>query len=489
MSSLVSSLGIKKQIKKATERIIVDAPSGIFEPINPEYAALKLKLKEEAKALGERNLPRTEQSTRSGTAEMSVDNEIQRVVNSYHEAAIAKIQHLEEVIDRETKEAKQKLSEIPLLPDRFNQTINSYLNNNATNFNKAKKEFNLVKQEYESFREANHLKRTCNIRSGMHKCLSWLFAILVIFFEVVLNFSFFAENLEGGAIAGAKYAFFCSAFNILISALIGYWIIRNINHVRPIRKAFGWFGVLLVILSISVIGFGVGHIRDAMQIPLDELERTGETVASIALGSFKENPFNLTDIYSWILVGLTIVFGIGGCIDGYLYDDAYPGYSKIANKFNIASADWAGELEVRRNEINDIQDEFVNLITEQVHACDNGLECINKSRLDKEQTLAAYEAAKRSADKAFQTLVSLFRSENTKYRTDPAPKYFEEPIVLDLEQLPVVVSAPDDTAEYENLKNEILKLHNETQNIRSEIIKAFNEQEAKIQLEKEQMNV
>lgn len=489
MSSLKASFGVKKQVKQKEERIIVDTPVSLFEPINPEYVALKLKLKEEAKELGKLNLPKFDQSTRTGTAEMSVDNEIQRVVTGYHEIAISKIQHLEEIIDREKKEVRQKIDQTRLLPNQFNQEINTYLNNNATIFNKCKKDFELIKQEYETFRNENNLKRTANVRSFLYKLNSWLAAIIVVFLEVLINYSFFAENLEGGALAGATYAFCCSAFNIAIAAFIGYWLIRNVNHVNSQRKVLGWFGVCLAILSVTLIGFGVGHIRDAMQIPLDELEKLGETVPVIALTSFKENIFGLSDINSWILVGLTILFGIGGCIDGYFYDDSYPGYSKITIKFNLASDDWSGELEERRNNINDIQKRYVDQITTQVHACDNGLECINKALLDSKQTLVAYDAARRSADKAFQTLVSLFRSENTKYRTEAAPKYFSDPIILDLNELPKVIVDSDDPTEFENLTNEVKTLHAETQKIRSAIIDAFNEQEAKIQLEKEKMNV
>lgn len=485
--SLKTSLGISKQYKKKAERIIFDAPVSIFEPINPELVALKLKLKEEAKDLGERNLPKTEQSTRSGTAEISVDNEIQRVVTGYYEAAISKIQHLEEVTDREKKEVPQRINETRLLPFQFNQEVNTYLNNNATEFARSKKDYELNRQEYEAFRKENNLQRTANIRTD--KIYSWAAAIIVIFIEVLLNYSFFSENLEGGAWAGMKFAFFCSAFNVGLAAMIGYWIIRNVNHVKPTRKAFGWFGVIFALTSVITIGLAVGHLRDAMQIPLDELEQLGQTVASVALTSFKENMWGLNDIYSWILFGLTVLFGVGACIDGYLYDDPYPGYSNVAKKFILASEDWAGELEARRNDINDIQKKYVELITTQVHACDNGLECINKSKLDKEQTLTAYNAALRSADKAFQTLVSLFRSENTKHRTTPAPAYFEDFIVLDLKKLPDVIVSDDDKNEIQDLVKEVKLLHSETTSIREKIIAAFNEQEAKIQLEKEKMNV
>lgn len=481
--SLKTSLGIKNQRIKSKERIIVDAPVSIFEPINPELVALKLKLKEEAQALGERELPKSDQSVRTGTAEMCVDNEVQRVVTEYYEAAISKIQHLEEVNDREKKEVSQKITQTRLLPDQFNQEVNTYLNNNATNFAAIKKEYSLTKQEYETFRQENKLERTANIRSSLHKIFSWVAAIAVILIEVALNYSFFAENLEGGAVAGMRYAFFCSAINVGLAASIGYWIIRNINHVNSTRKAFGWFGVFLAIFCVCMIGFGVGHIRDAMQ--------TSDPMyaAEIALRNFQNGFWKLKDIYSWVLFGLTVLFGSFACIDGYCYDDPYPGYSKIAQKFNQISEDWAGELEARRNDINEIQKDFVERITTQVHACDNGLECINKTKLDKEQTLLAYDAALRSADKAFQTLVSLFRSENTKYRSTSAPAYYEDPIILDLQKLPPVVVADDDQLEVEMLKTEVKRLHSETQGIRQEIIKAFNDQEAKIQLEKEKMNV
>ena len=47
----------------------------------------------------------------------------------------------------------------------------------------------------------------------------------------------------------------------------------------------------------------------------------------------------------------------------------------------------------------------------------------------------------------------------------------------------------DDKNEIQDLVKEVKLLHSETTSIREKIIVAFNEQEAKIQLEKEKMNV
>lgn len=85
---------------------------------------------------------------------------------------------------------------------------------------------------------------------------------------------------------------------------------------------------LLFCLSL-LIGFLVAHYRDALQIPLEELS-PNQTAERIALQTFLENPFGLSDIYSWMLLLLTLVFGILACFDGYRFDDPYPGFSSIA---------------------------------------------------------------------------------------------------------------------------------------------------------------
>lgn len=229
---------------------------------------------------------------------------------------------------------------------------------------------------------------------------------------------------------------------------------------------------------VLFIGFVVAHYRDALQIPLEDL-LPGQTAASIALETFSSSPLALSDIYSWLLLLLTVFFGVSSCIDGYCYDDPYPGYSAVSRKYMAVTDRWADAIEERRFEINQTKEEFLNLFKEYISTVQNGLVHAKKTFHSKQLTLTAYQDAHRSADKAFQSLVSEFRSENSKYRTTPPPVYFSQKEVLDLNASPDVPNT-DYTQDLEVLSRMVDDLHNDSEKIRGEIIKAFDEEDAKL---------
>ena len=149
-----------------------------------------------------------------------------------------------------------------------------------------------------------------------------------------------------------------------------------------------------------------------------------------------------------------------------------------------STQDWAEYLESRRNHIVELQQSFVEGVRTTVNECDGHMVSIERALQEKEACLSAYQSALRSADKAYQTLVSLFRNENRKHRTTEPPSYFESEIVLDLTELPEVRSRIKSEM-LDELRLEIKTLRQDAESIRAEILNAFNEQEAKIQLEKE----
>ena len=140
---------------------------------------------------------------------------------------------------------------------------------------------------------------------------------------------------------------------------------------------------------------------------------------------------------------------------------------------------WADAIEERRFEINQTKEEFLNLFKEYISTVQNGLVHAKKTFHSKQLTLTAYQDAHRSADKAFQSLVSEFRSENSKYRTTPPPVYFSQKEVLDLNASPDVPNT-DYTQDLEVLSRMVDDLHNDSEKIRGEIIKAFDEEDAKL---------
>lgn len=78
MSNNANVMTVGASVTK-TQTSTVFIPDAEFPVIDPTNVAKQINLLEEAKQLGERNLPPQNQPSRFGTAEMKIDTEIQRV--------------------------------------------------------------------------------------------------------------------------------------------------------------------------------------------------------------------------------------------------------------------------------------------------------------------------------------------------------------------------------------------------------------------------
>ena len=464
-----------------TQASTVFIPDAEFPVIDPTDVAKQINLLEEAKQLGERNLPPQNQPSRFGTAEMKIDTEIQRVVAGYQARATARVEELDAMNTKAIVEGKENVIQTRLLPKQFKEEVRSYLNDRSTEFQERRSEYVTTAREYEKFRKENGLERTCNISTTGDRWTAYAVLLFCVVFEGIVNSSLFATNLEGGLFQGFFHAFIASLLNVTLAFVLGYRGIRYINHVSK-----RWVGLICLAFFIGLsvlIGLLVAHYRDALQIPLEEL-LPNQTAERIALQTFQENPLGLSDIYSWMLLLLTLVFGVVACFKGYRFDDPYPGFSSIAKKYYEQTAIWADVIEDLRLGVNEIKEKFLNLITENIQVTHNTMVHAQKTFHSKKLTLNAYQLAHRSADKAFQSLVSEFRSENSKYRNTPVPAYFSEKVTLDLDASPSVPSK-DFTSDLEELEQMINVLRDDSENIREEIIQAFNEEDAKLLQEKE----
>ncbi len=475
-NSVMTVSGSVNKLQSAT----VFIPDSQFPVIDPKNVAAQINLLQEAKALGEKNLPPTNQASRFGTREMDIDTEIQRVVSGYQERAIARVEALDAVELKAIGDTKEEITQTRLLPNLFKQEVQSYLNNASTEYEETRADFQTTQKEYETFRRENGLERTCNFPGRGRTILSLALLALFILVEGCANSSLFATNLEGGWLDGFIYAILASAINVGIAFFLGFRGVRYINHNK--KQWIGFASLTICALLVLFIGFVVAHYRDALQIPVEEL-LPGQTAASVALQTFSENPFALSDIYSWLLLLLTLFFGVSACLDGYWFDDPYPGYSAVAKKYLAATDIWAEVIEDRRIEVNSIKEKFLELFKEHILSVQNGLVHAKKTFHSKQLTLTAYQDAHRSADKAFQTLVSKFRSENTKYRTEPPPQYFGQKEVLDLDASPNVPTT-DFTQALDELAKMVDDLRNDSEKIRGEIIQAFDKEDAKLLEEK-----
>ena len=141
-----------------TQTSTVFIPDAEFPVIDPTNVAKQINLLEEAKQLGERNLPPQNQPSRFGTAEMKIDTEIQRVVAGYQARATARVEELDAMNTKAIVEGKENVIQTRLLPKQFKEEVRSYLNDRSTEFQETRSEYVTTAREYEKFRKGHFRK-------------------------------------------------------------------------------------------------------------------------------------------------------------------------------------------------------------------------------------------------------------------------------------------------------------------------------------------
>ena len=176
-------------------------------------------------------------------------------------------------------------------------------------------------QEYERFRQSNGLKR-----AAYRPQMQWLLAIAIPLFAVVLA-HMNAQWMGGYSLQGVLWA--CAA--TIVPALIGVYVIRNVNHARP-----GRFVAATLFGALAVLGIATFAL---IYEPLVLQGSVSSTTAFLEL--WATEPYTasgLTD--GWVVA---VVFGLAllSMLAGYGLNDSYPGFSSISRNMDYARGHYA----------------------------------------------------------------------------------------------------------------------------------------------------
>ena len=80
-------------------------------------------------------------------------------------------------------------------------------------------------------------------------------------------------------------------------------------------------GVLSYVMVALALNLAIAHYRDVAQISSAQADVQ-------AVQAMLSAPFGLRDLQSWLLLGMGAFFSVLACIDGFKFDDPYPGYGR-----------------------------------------------------------------------------------------------------------------------------------------------------------------
>ncbi len=441
-----------------------------LNPLDLDQLKRELKVEQQAERLGKAGLPASDATTLSGP-EMAIIQRLETTRRNYQGWAHfhLKVLHnrmsgydITELCNRTHQEAAE-----------FERLANEVLSDTEPHLRHLQKVAAQKEAELAEFRDKNRLTRRAHESTVLKKWILVLAALLIVGVEGVLNASFFAQGVDGGLIEGFGIAFIMALANVFVALMLGALGVRNKNHVKPLRKCLGYLSLGLALCMMLLIGLVIAHFRDSLTTAGD----VGmEVVAAMALQSLLITPFGLHDIFSLMLLLLSVVFALMALLEGYHWSDPYPGYEKLQKVAEAARLQYQNEITELRDELSDLKDAALIRVEQALEKSRVDVLSFKKQVDDKKSSRASLKHARKKAELMLTTLISCFRTENQIYRQAsgvPVPAYFNTPPVIKSLEWPSFDTSEDELA---LTKQQVLlsNLLDSVEGIRAQIQASYN---------------
>ena len=401
----------------------------------------RLKSAELGSERGAKGLPPAD-TTSADEVELRIQNTYQELIDkTAHDVNEALASYNQRIISLDLTSLTDNIR------DAARSTIGNFQSSVITGLNELKNASETVKEklvDYRYFKKSHSLKRSASYPTDNGGLIRGTIIFLLFVFESIGNAAFLAKGNMGGLVGAYGEALGISFINVGIAFLIGKYISRNLYHKAVKLKLFGFVIVLLGFALAFILNLGVAHYR--------ELSGAGlfGTAGLEAISKISHSPFGLTEIESWLLFAVGLLFWIIALIDSHTMDDNYPGYGKVDRALKDAReyyadsktdiieriseyrADGEKDIKLARSEVSEVYgqvSEIFNLRTAMLN--DYGLfseqsECLFK------QSLEAYRNANRSLRKdspmSFNNVLEV-----------SIPKYGDDAVSVDMESLSLQV--------------------------------------------------
>lgn len=274
------------------------------------------------------------------------------------------------------------------------------------------------------FRRDHRLDRPAQVPES--HVLHFAVILLILVVESVLNGLFFAKGSDYGLLGGASQALIIALLNVGMAFAAGRGAAPLLNHRSSVVKAIGAGALTLYLLMAAGYNLAVAHFRDAATAAATAAGFAGaDDAARVALETLLAAPLAVADFESWILFGVGLLFALAALIDGYVWDDPYPGYGRQSRHSRQLHEDYIDKCEEAIEALKEISDRSsANLETtlEKVrqHRREYDAALISRARL-----IRQYRAHLDYLETVANKLLALYRAANVRARgARPAPRSF-----------------------------------------------------------------
>ena len=398
-----------------------------FPKINTDQKIKELKVNENAKIDGLKNLPYNDRNVLDANEEKIKGHFLELLRVTLRKARTS------------SNSLKGQITNLQIYPlytklESFEKETKNWFNEKKKETNdfdfKVTKEIEDAATIYKNFKTKNNLERLAKYPTSM----SLFYAVLCIelIIESAINGAFFASVVTTGLIGGMGIALIISFFNVGVGFIYGKYCIPYFNHISVQKKLLASLGTIVVFFLYFIpLNLFVAHFRDKILVlkKLGQFEWSNLKLIDV-INSTIESHFIVESTSSFVLIFIGIAAGLIALVVGYRSDDKYPGYGKIQKDYDTTLTKHG---EAIWNYIEECNNEKFKKITD----LENIVRNIRIKHKSVKQIMGYYEIFQKNfitfisqVEAAAHQVIMQYRAENMRHRSDRPPKYFEKKIEL-----------------------------------------------------------
>jgi hypothetical protein len=254
--------------------------------------------------------------------------------------------------------------------------------------------------------------------------------LFVLLADAIINGYFLSSRAELGLLGGILQAIIVAGANVLLGVFAGRLALPNIIHKSPSRRIGGLIALSILLALILGLNLSFAHYRDLFTLGV---ANPGQR----ALSEVVETPFMLHDIQSWWLGGIGLLFAFVSLIDGFKWDDPYPGYGEVAHRREARREEYQDRKRVWLESLKERRERARAEVGEIRRDIDMMQGEILQASMGRRSFTAAFLAHVAHLESAANQLINTYRDANRRVRKTRAPSYFEKQWRLEKTEVPV----------------------------------------------------
>ena len=398
-----------------------------FTNVNVKQIEDKINLKENATNDGKNNLPRSTSETFSNCESEAIIS-----ADEFRNSQVSKAVEYLNSIKGKVIDSTAKLGQKNFYIDEFKNRIEQTLTAAEGKLSNLKSAYTTQNNEVRNFKLENKLNREPKSLTTFNIMIAMGVIAILFYVELQVNANLLAPAMASGLKEGIAIAAAVAGLNVFVSFAVGFYALKNFHHVQSIRRNISKFGLTFYLIFITYLNWSLGAYRAIHEATGANLIDAIMGKSSVATDTVVGNPafpwsVDLT-FTSLILVFVGIGFALASLIDGYLFNDPYPGYGSVGKDRN------ENQKEINRMREH-LSTEITGLFKNEIRKTSENRELIINTTLRKEwvPNITAlentFEGYRRFADQlsfALDHTIGEYRSFNSMFRTDTEPKYWRD---------------------------------------------------------------